>query len=311
VTPVAAARSHVQRLIFDLVAGPEGPATRERIHGTPGPRWFEPSSPIRRVHGDASMYVGGIRALLLQSLHPLAMAAVDDHSGYKGDPWGRLARTSAFLATTTFGTATDAQRAIDIVRAVHRRITGTTPDGRSYRADDPHLLRWVHVAEIDSFLSAYQRYGAVPLTPAEADTYVAQASRVALGLGAVDVPTTTAELAAALEAYRPELASTGAAREAARFILVRPPVPALIRAPYAVLAAAAIGLLPGWARAPLRLPHLPLAEATVVRAAGSAAVRSLRWVMSATPVPNADDPDDDDPDAGPVVNAATAGPSRG
>jgi len=162
VTPVAVARSHVQRLVFDLVAGPKGPATRERIHGTPGPRWFEPGSPIRRVHGDASMYVGGIRALLLQSLHPLAMAAVDDHSGYKGDPWGRLARTSAFLATTTFGTATDAQQAIDIVRAVHRYITGTAPDGRPYRADDPHLLRWVHVAEIDSFLAAHQRYGDGP-----------------------------------------------------------------------------------------------------------------------------------------------------
>lgn len=309
-TPVAAARSHVQRLIFDLVAGPKGLATRDRIHGTPGPRWFEPGSPIRRVHGDASMYVGGIRALLLQSLHPLAMAAVDDHSGYKGDPWGRLARTSAFLATTTFSTAADAQQAIDIVRAVHRHITGTTPDGRPYRADDPHLLRWVHVAEIDSFLSAHQRYGAVPLTPAEADEYVAQASRVALGLGAVDVPTTTAALAAAIRAYRPELTSTAAAREAARFILVRPPVPALIRAPYAVLAAAAIGLLPNWSRAPLRVPYLPITEGTVVRLAGSTAVRSLRWVMSATPVLNADDPDDD-ADAGQVVSAATAGPSRG
>ena len=307
-TPVAVARSHVQRLVFDLVAGPKGPATRERIHGTPGPRWFEPGSPIRRVHGDASMYVGGIRALLLQSLHPLAMAAVDDHSGYKGDPWGRLARTSAFLATTTFGTATDAQQAIDIVRAVHRHITGTAPDGRPYRADDPHLLRWVHVAEIDSFLSAHQRYGALPLTPAEADSYVAQASRVALGLGAVDVPTTTTELAQAIEAYRPELESTAAARAAARFILIRPPVPALIRAPYAVLAAAAIGLLPRWSRVPLRLPHLPVTEATIVRLAGSTAVRSLRWVMAATPVPNADD---DGPDAGPVVSAAAAGPSHG
>lgn len=298
--------------MFDLVAGPKGPQTRDRIHGTPGPRWFAPGSPIRRVHGDASMYVGGIRALLLQSLHPLAMAAVDQHSGYKGDPWGRLARTSAFLATTTFGTAPDAQRAIDIVRAVHGRITGVTADGRTYRADDPHLLRWVHVAEIDSFLAAYQRYGAVPLTPEEADTYVAQASRVALGLGAVDVPRTTAELADALAGYRPELESTPAAREAARFILVRPPVPALIRAPYAVLAGAAIGLLPGWTRVPLRLPYLPLAEATVVRLAGAAAVRSLRWVMSDLPVPNADedDPGADDVPGDRVVNAAAA-PSHG
>ncbi len=275
--------------MFGLVAGPDGPATRARVHSTPGPRWFAPGSPIRRVHGDASMYVGGIRALLLQSLHPLAMAAVADHSGYQGDPWGRLARTSAFLATTTFGTAEDADRAIAIVRAVHRHIAGTAPDGRTYRADDPHLLRWVHVAEVDSFLAAHQRYGVDPLTPAEADTYVAQAAVVARGLGADDVPESTAALADALDGYRAELGSTEAARAAARFILVNPPVPMAFRVPYAALAAAGVGLLPRWSRRPLRLPWLPVTEATVVRAAGLTAVGSLRWVMGGAPVPTVDE----------------------
>ena len=99
-----------------MIAGPDGPAERVRIHDTPGPRWFPEGSPIRRVHADASMFVGGLRALLLQSLHPLAMAGVAQHSNYRGDPWGRLQRTSTFLAVTTFGAADDAQRAVDRVR---------------------------------------------------------------------------------------------------------------------------------------------------------------------------------------------------
>jgi hypothetical protein len=123
-----------------LVAGPDGPNNRARIHNTPGPRWFGEDRPIRRVHADASMFVGGLRALLLQSLHPLAMAGVADHSDYRGDPWGRLQRTSTFLAVTTFGPADDAQRAVDKVRGIHRRVRGVAPDGTPSEASDPHLL---------------------------------------------------------------------------------------------------------------------------------------------------------------------------
>src|SRR6478609_2706463 len=155
--------------IFARVAGPDAAATRARIHETPGPRWFAPGSPVQRVHGDASMFVGGLRALLLQSLHPLAMAGVAAHSGYRGDPWGRLQRTSTFIAVTTFGTADDAERAVDAVRAVHQRVRGRAPDGRAYRASDPDLLRWVHVAETQSFLVAHQRYGHRPLDAAGCD----------------------------------------------------------------------------------------------------------------------------------------------
>ncbi len=162
-------RRRVGTALFLRVAGPDGLESRERIHGTPGPRWFAPDAAIRRVHGDASMFVGGLRALLLQSLHPAAMAGVAGHSGYRGDPWGRLARTSTFLAVTAFGTADDAQAAVDRVRAVHARVRGRTPDGQPYRADDPDLLRWVHVAEVDSFLRAHQRFGRRPLDPGGAD----------------------------------------------------------------------------------------------------------------------------------------------
>ncbi len=129
-TPVlSATREHLGRALFRRVAGPDGPANRARIHDTPGPRWFGPERPIRVVHGDASMFVGGLRALLLQSLHPLAMAAVAAHSGFRGDPWGRLQRTSTFLAVTTYGTAADAQEAVDQVRAIHERVRGTTAAG--------------------------------------------------------------------------------------------------------------------------------------------------------------------------------------
>lgn len=235
------------------------------------------------------MYIGGVRALLLQSLHPLAMAAVADHSGFRGDPWGRLARTSTFVAETTFATERDAARAVAVVRSVHERITGATPDGRPYRADDPHLLTWVHIAEIDSFLRAYQRYGSDPLSDPEADEYVAQASSVARRLGATDVPTTRPKLAAMIEGYRGELESTPAAVEAAHFLLLKPPVPAVVRVPYALLTAAAVGLLPPWARAPLRLPQLPIAEATVVRLGGHAMVGGLRWLAGARSVPFIDD----------------------
>ena len=113
-------RERLGQGLFAMVAGPEGPQRRDRIHGAPGPRWFGPDRPIREVHADASMFVGGLRALLLQSLHPLAMAGVAEHSDYRGDPWGRLQRTSAFLAVTTFGTADDAQRAVDKVRGIHQ-----------------------------------------------------------------------------------------------------------------------------------------------------------------------------------------------
>ncbi|WP_188987488.1 oxygenase MpaB family protein [Saccharopolyspora thermophila] len=278
-----AARRGLGSALFERVAGPDGAATRERIHTAPGPRWFAEDRPIRRVHGDAAMFVGGLRALLLQSLHPLAIAAVSAHSGYRGDPWGRLQRTSTFLAVTTFGTAHDAQRAVDRVRRIHAKVRGTAPDGRRYHAADPHLLEWVHVAEVDSFLRCHQRYGARRLSPAECDAYVADTARVAAALGVSDPPRSQADLTARLNAYRPELRSTREARSTARFLLLEPPLPLLARGPYALLAATAVAMLPAWARWPLRLPYLPLTEATTVHLAGRGVVGALRWALTAPP----------------------------
>jgi uncharacterized protein (DUF2236 family) len=269
-------RARVGKAIFERVAGPEGPARRQVINAE-GERWFGTDRPIRRVHGDSSMFVGGIRALLMQSLHPLAMAAVAGHSGYRGDPWGRLQRTSYFLAVTTFGRAGDAREAIARVRAIHQRVTGTAPDGRPYAASDPHLLTWVHIAEADSFLRAHARFGAKPLDQAGRDGYLADLARIGAELGVPDPPRTEAELAERIRQYRPELAGTAQAREAARFLLLSPPLPLVARAPYGVLAAAAVSLLPGWARRPLLLPRLPVTETVVVRPAGQAMVHAIRW----------------------------------
>ncbi|OKK22093.1 hypothetical protein AMK16_02435 [Streptomyces sp. CB00455] len=281
-------REQAGRRLFTLVAGPAGAANRARIHGTPGPRWFAADRPVRTVHGDASMFIGGLRALLLQSLHPRAMAAVAAHSGYRGDPWGRLQRTSTFLAVTTYGTAEHAQEAVDRVRAVHDRVRGTTAAGEEYHAGDPHLLAWVHIAEVDSFLRAHQRYGAHPLDAAGCDAYVADTARIAEALGVPDPPRDRAALAERLAAYRPELHGTPQAREAARFILFHPPLPLAARAPYALLTANAVSMLPRWAREGLGLPSLPVLEKVCVRPAGLAVTGAIRWAMGAPPPPTGD-----------------------
>ena len=275
-----------ERVRSGVIGSPEHAVERHAaLFLAPGERWFEPDSPIVRVHGDSSMFIGGLRALLFQSLHPLAMTGVAEHSDYRHDPWGRLQRTADFLAATTFGPASEAERAVARVHAVHQRVTGVAADGRSYAANDPHLLRWVHVAEVDSFLSAHDRYGAEPLSPDERDRYVRETAVVARALGVPAPPESVRALEDQIRMFRPELAATPAARDAATYLLLRPPMPLPVRPAYAVIAAAAVSLLPRWARRPLRLPTLPLAEAVVVRPTADALTRGLRWALRPDEVP--------------------------
>ncbi len=274
-------RGRIGTAIFELVAGPRGQSRGRMVRAPePGERWFAEDRPIRQVHGDTSMFVGGIRALLLQSLHPLAMAAMADHSDYRSDPWGRLQRTGHFVGITTFGREADAREAIARVQAIHERVTGTAPDGRPYAASDPHLLTWVHLAEVDSFLAAHSRFGSSRLDQAGRDGYVADMARIGAEIGVPDPPFTQAGLARRIGAFRPELAATPQSREAARFLLLQPPLPALARPAYGALAAAAVSLLPAWARALLRLPRLPVTETLLVRPAGQAVVQGIRWATS-------------------------------
>jgi uncharacterized protein (DUF2236 family) len=262
------------------VAGPSARDDARELFEASGPRWFGPNRPIWRVHADASIFIGALRALLLQSLHPLAMAGVADHSDYKADPWGRLQRTSKFLAATTYGTAAQAEEACAQVRRVHNRVHGVAPDGRPYDANEPHLLTWVHIAEVDSFLAAHQRFGAKPMDRAEQDVYVADMARVAATLGVEHPPLNVADLRAILAAYRPELQGTVEARDAARFLLMQPPIPLVARGPYTVLGATAVALLPWWAKLMLRIPPLPVTETVVIRPAGRALVATMRWALT-------------------------------
>lgn len=253
---MTAVRRRLSLALRDRVAGPDAERRAHAIWLAPGRRRFAADDPICRVQGHAGMYAGGIRALLLQSLHPLAMAGVGEHSGYRDDPWGRLQRTSEFIAMTTFGPVEAAERLIDRINRVHESVSGTDRQGRPYSATDPHLLRWVHVAEIDSFLVAHQRYARRPLTPREADTYVDQAAYVATRLGVVDPPRTVRDLESALAAYRSELETTPGSLDVVRFLLREPPLPVAARPGFWLLAAGAVELLPPYARdmLALRLP---------------------------------------------------------
>ena len=273
-------RAALAKAVQHRVAGKDFAAEHARIWFTEGPRWFTPDDPVWRVHADTSMFVGGIRALLLQSLHPVAMLAVSQHSGFRGDPWGRLHRTSRFLATTTYGTIADAEADIAHVRAIHARIGGTTRAGLPYRASDPHLLTWVHLAEVDSFLAAYRQFGGPSLSPVEADRYVDQAGRVAGRLGVPEPPRNTGELQAALAAYGPELEMTEQARETCDLLLRDPPLRGPARAGYAALAAGAVSILPPWARAMLRLPTLPLTDRLVARPLARSGLATIRWALA-------------------------------
>ncbi|MGH9089561.1 MAG: oxygenase MpaB family protein [Acidimicrobiales bacterium] len=247
--------------------------------------FLPPDGVARRVHGDLpSMVVGGLAALMLQTLHPLAMAGVADHSNYREDAIGRLRRTANFVGVTTFGTMEEASRAIEQVRRVHRHVTGTAPDGRHYAAGDPELLTWVHVAEMWSFLQAAQRYGPDRLTPAECDHYLAETAGLARALGARWVPESVDEVSAYFGRVRPELYAGPQAMDARDFLLRGVGTRPNDRAVYALVVAAAMGLLPRWARRQLRLappPVIePLLDGLVVAPLGRAFCAAVRWTVA-------------------------------
>ena len=278
---LAAVRTQGSSLLRNALAGDEGLAPEE-MASLDDLGLFGPDSVVWRVHGDSAMLIGGLRSLMLQTLHPLAMAGVAEHSDYKSDPWGRLNRTGRFVGATTYGSTETAERAIRIVHNVHKRVKGIAPDGRPYEANDPHLLLWVHITEVDSFLRAYEAYGAGKLRDAEKDQYVAEMAEVARRLGSETPPESVAELEACLDGFRQECEAGSYARETIRFLLL-PPVHLALRGPYGVLAAGAITLLPGWARRELRLPVLPLSDPLAVRPAATVLTRAIGWLMAADP----------------------------
>ncbi|WP_205854071.1 oxygenase MpaB family protein [Phenylobacterium kunshanense] len=275
-SPPAPIRDAVVRQVRLLVGG-TGDDTVERNRQDTG--LFGPDSACWKVHGDlTSMMVGGIAALYLQMLHPGALAGVWDHSDFRKDMLGRLRRTARFIAGTTYGDRAEAQGLIDRVRGIHAQVSGTLPDGGAYSADDPDLLTWVHVAEVSSFLAAYLRY-VDPAFPAEAqDRYYRETAEVARRLGATDVPESRGEVAAYLEAVRPQLRHDLRTRAVAA-ALASAPAPSAAAAP-AMAAAfdAARDLLPPWA-AELHGFRLSGARRAVARAGVQALGRGMRWAL--------------------------------
>lgn len=240
---------------------------------------YPKGSVIWRVHGDVTvMMVGGVSALLLQMLHPSALAGVWDHSDFQTNMLGRLRRTARFIATTTFADKGDALAAIERVRGIHADVVGERPDGQAYSAGDPKLLAWVHVAEVLAILWAYRKFGRADLTPEQEDAFVAQSALVAGLLGADPLPKTVKAAERLLELYRPALAVDDRTAEVARLIL-RPPEASALAAPgLAVLAGAAIDLLPDWARDMHGL-DLPAPARIVSRFGADAMARTLRWAF--------------------------------
>jgi uncharacterized protein (DUF2236 family) len=245
---------------------------------------FGPDSVSWRVHGNLLLAVGGLRALFLQALHPRAMAGVAQNSDFRTDPWGRLYRTGDYVATVTFGTSDEARRAGAKVRGIHRRLRGRDPfSGAEFRIDEPELLRWTHVCEVESFVSTARR-GGVRLTDADVDRYYTEQLRAAelVGLDPGTVPASAAEITEYYAAMQPRLAITRDAAAAAAF-LFWPTMPRGLgytpaRGGWMAVAAAAFGLLPGWARRRYGGLGLPVGDL-----GASLAARSLRLATTALP----------------------------
>lgn len=238
---------------------------------------FGPDAACWKVHGDfTSMMIGGVAALMLQMLHPGALAGVWDHSRFGRDSSGRLRRTAQFIAATTFGSTPEAMAQIERVRAIHAEVGGVLPGGEPYRADDPELLTWVHAAGAALFLEAYVRHRDPDFPAADQDRYFAETAEVARRLGAQDVPESRAETWAYLEAMRPQLRCDYRTREVIRSLLW-PGGRSAVMAPFTlVVAEAAKDLLPDWARtmhgfAPGRRP--------AVQAGADAVGALMRWAL--------------------------------
>jgi uncharacterized protein (DUF2236 family) len=243
-----------------------------------------PESVTWRVHIDRSMWVGGVRGLMLQALHPLAMWGVWQNSNFQEDPFGRLRRTSDFVGVGTFGSPEEVEEAGARVRAIHRSLRILNHDtGKKERLDQPELLLWVHCAEVYSYLEVARRAG-LPMTRAMADRYLDEQRQSAtfVGLHAEDVPGSVAEMEAYLAGMRPQLRVTAEAAATVRF-LMWPTMPENLRflAPgkpgWFPFGALCYYSLPDWARRMYgTLPEVP-------RPAVTAALRSFRLAMNAVP----------------------------
>lgn len=241
---------------------------------------FPEGSVIWRVHGDVTtMMVGGVSALLLQMLHPAALAGIWDHSTFRDDMLGRLRRTARFIAATTYAQREEALATITRVRDVHDRVSGTLADGTPYSANDPQLLAWVHVTEALCFLNAWIRYGEPAMSTADQDIYFAQFATIARQLGADPVPETRAEAEALIAHMRPALQADARTHDVARLVLHQNAPSAAAVPVQAITMEAAVDLLPDWARAMHALPTRYLRR-PAIRLSTAIVAGTLRWAFA-------------------------------
>ena len=240
---------------------------------------FRPGSVIRRVHGDVtSMMVGGIAALLTQMLHPKALAGVWDHSDVHSDMLGRLRRTARFIAVTTYGHRDSAMAAIAKVKAIHEQVGGRIPDGSDYRATDPWLLAWVHVAGAINFLDSWRRYAEPMMSSSDQDRYFAESGEVASLLDADPVPQTRAEAERLIAQFQGELCSDARTR-AFRDLVLKAPARSLAEIPVQRLVMnAAVDLMPGFARQMHALA--PPLLSPLVRGGTYGIAGAIRWAFA-------------------------------
>lgn len=272
-----ALRRRIEKRVFSLSGLTLGQVDYENPKGDPG--LFGPDSMAWEVHRDfTSMLVGGIASLLLQMLHPLALAGVWDHSNFRQDMLGRLRRTGQFIAGTSFAPTASADALLERVRSIHLQVTGTAPDGRTYAASDPELLTWVHVAEVSCFLAGYLRYFNPQLPAAEQDRYYAEIALVAERLGARNVPKSRQAVADYLAAIRPQLVCDERTREICQ-VLFNAPAPSRTAAPVSRLfMQAGIDLLPDWTRQQLGLRQATW-QRPLIRAGVHSLALLLRWAV--------------------------------
>ena len=241
---------------------------------------FGPGSVSWRVHSSPVLLVGGLRALIIQSFHPLAIAGIAQHSDYLERPLARLRRTAEYVATVVFADTASAQRAAERVRMIHGRVHGIDPvTGRAYHANDPETMLWVHCVEIHSFLAAYRAYGG-RLTEAEQDAYLAEQVRAAevIGIPPEIVPSSRTTYRAYFERMRPGLCLTDGAVDAIRLCVAPPLTRELL--PYQgalrTMGAAAVAITPRHLR---RMAGIERARSTY--AAAGAVTRLAGVVMRA------------------------------
>jgi len=280
VTAVGLVRATAGGALREIFSAPV-PTLRAIAEGGGDSGLFGPGSLAWKVHAHPSALVGGIRSLIVQTQHPLVMAGVVQHSEYRSDPLGRLQRTSAFVATTTYGSTALAEQAVAAVRRLHEHVRGVAPDGRPYYANDPALLAWVHHVEVESFLLAYRRVGP-GLSDVGADRYVGEMARLGELMGVRPLFSTVGPLHEWV-LHHPDVCGTPEARRAVRFLTALP-LPLAAWPAYAVFLGAAISLVPWWWRFQLGL-LLPgpvvgrLASEPVARALTSA----MGWVLGPSP----------------------------